>query len=709
MKRFFSCLTAMLLLVAIPGTAYFIYDHLSYQRRHLEEARGRLQTLTQKGAGEVDAILKNVMTSAQGLANDLSTGRLARDDAAIKKRVREVLARTPYVRSCSVCFAPYAHAPGVRLYSHRYVRTDKDPVYHRLESLYDYTEHDWFKLPLSQNRSQWIGPFFGKAAKTLVTDYCAVFYRADPKSGKRVPAGIVNISISLDQIKRIVAALDLGQSGFGALVSGKGQYIFHPNNKYLVENKSVTDVAHELNGQDRLTLGARIAHGETLRGIIDHDSTTTGLASWLAYEPIPSAGWTLLNTYIKSDVPSNGEVLRRQLFRITILAVISFLAAIGFVISSHGLENKEFLWLCSVASSLVILSAIGVLWYLSLSYNAVLTENSSMILDKTSLGKIKGAAVERSGRLHLEAPIFIPTGIQVASLRLTPDNVALLSGHVWQRYDQGVPRTFAREISFASADSLKLTEPYSQREGCTEVVRWKFQAEVRQPFKSEHYPLDSEIASIRIVQKDLQRNVVLVPDLSSYAVINPSFLPGLDRELGIPGWSKKKTFFSLESQQLNSNLGTTSSVLSGDIPALKFNVVVTRNFIDSFISNVTPLIVVAIVLFIALMMVCSSEKVLEKTKVGISLTLGMSSTLFFVVVFAHIGVRQRIQAQDMFYLEYFYLIIYLTIMWVTVSTIIFTLAKNFSLLQFKENIFYKVLYWPVLYLMILMTTVHVFY
>jgi len=55
------------------------------------------------------------------------------------------------------------------------------------------------------------------------------------------------------------------------------------------------------------------------------------------------------------------------------------------------------------------------------------------------------------------------------------------------------------------------------------------------------------------------------------------------------------------------------------------------------------------------------------------------------------------------------LLMYLTIMWITVSTIIFTLAKNFSLLHYKDNIFSKVLYWPVLYLMILMRTVHVFY
>jgi len=33
-------------------------------------------------------------------------------------------------------------------------------------------------------------------------------------------------------------------------------------------------------------------------------------------------------------------------------------------------------------------------------------------------------------------------------------------------------------------------------------------------------------------------------------------------------------------------------------------------------------------------------------------------------------------------------------MWVTVSSIIFTLAKNFSLLQYKDNIFSKVLYGP---------------
>jgi hypothetical protein len=37
--------------------------------------------------------------------------------------------------------------------------------------------------------------------------------------------------------------------------------------------------------------------------------------------------------------------------------------------------------------------------------------------------------------------------------------------------------------------------------------------------------------------------VLLIPDLEGYQLINPSSLPGVEKNLVLPGWNPKKSFF----------------------------------------------------------------------------------------------------------------------------------------------------------------------
>ena len=57
-------------------------------------------------------------------------------------------------------------------------------------------------------------------------------------------------------------------------------------------------------------------------------------------------------------------------------------------------------------------------------------------------------------------------------------------------------------------------------------------------------------------------------------------------------------------------------------------------------------------------------------RTGVGFDIGISASIFFVVVLSHISLRQRIVSEEVFYLEYFYLLMYVTMLWVCVHSIL---------------------------------------
>jgi hypothetical protein len=89
--------------------------------------------------------------------------------------------------------------------------------------------------------------------------------------------------------------------------------------------------------------------------------------------------------------------------------------------------------------------------------------------------------------------------------------------------------------------------------------------------------------------------------------------------------------------------------------------------------------------------------------------LGFCAGLFFVVVFSHIGIRQKISAEEVFYLEYFYFIMYLALLWVSVNSLLLSLAKNLKIIQYKDSLITKLVYWPVILGLCAIITLITFY
>jgi hypothetical protein len=190
--------------------------------------------------------------------------------------------------------------------------------------------------------------------------------------------------------------------------------------------------------------------------------------------------------------------------------------------------------------------------------------------------------------------------------------------------------------------------------------------------------------------------VVLVPDLGAYRFANPASLPGLERGMVLPGWKISSSFFEFLKLRFDTNFGVDRSLAKEDFPSLLFCMVVRRNFVDAFLSNLTPLIIVAVLLFTLIMIASRDERLVGFLQAGTGRILSICAAMFFVIAFNHIDIRRRMASEEIFYLEYFYFLIYLSLLWVSVNSVLYATGASIRMIQYRENLISKLAYWPFL-------------
>ena len=116
---------------------------------------------------------------------------------------------------------------------------------------------------------------------------------------------------------------------------------------------------------------------------------------------------------------------------------------------------------------------------------------------------------------------------------------------------------------------------------------------------------------------------------------------------------------------------------------------------DTFVSNLVPLIIVGLVIFLVLLINEREEERMLLMRTGPGFNLSIAGTLLFVAVFSHIGARQKIAAQEILYMGYFYIVMYFALLWVAVNPILFVRWPESKFIQYEHNLLPKVLFWPV--------------
>jgi hypothetical protein len=93
-------------------------------------------------------------------------------------------------------------------------------------------------------------------------------------------------------------------------------------------------------------------------------------------------------------------------------------------------------------------------------------------------------------------------------------------------------------------------------------------------------------------------------------------------------------------------------------PELYYNIVIKRKFANAFIVHLLPLFLVAALLFATLLTVSEQPEITNKHGFNTSGMIGVCSALFFVVLLAHIQLREQFAGSGIVYIEYFYFLMY---------------------------------------------------
>lgn len=314
--------------------------------------------------------------------------------------------------------------------------------------------------------------------------------------------------------------------------------------------------------------------------------------------------------------------------------------------------------------------------------------------------------------------VKVKTGVFVQSLKFFNSSDVEISGYVWQRYRDGIHdaiKPAVGEVGFIlpeQVDASTADEPaeaYRIHADGETVIGWYFEATIRQPFDYKLYPFDHKTVWLRLWHKQFSENIVLVPDFDAYRSTALGEVFGIDESIVLGTWHREDTYFDYAHASYSTNFGINDYVGQTGFPELRYNFIIKRKFENAFIVYFLPIILVTALLFGALLTVSKEPGLVDKHGFSTSGFISACSALFFVVMLAHIQLREQFAGSDIVYMEYFYILMYVYLVVAVVNTYIFSMdiAKWFSVIHYRDNLIPKVAYWPVTLTTIILITISV--
>ncbi len=672
---------------------------VAYQR----EMQGRRQIAFEFGKQKcsqeqqvINTEMQSQMALATRLANDLTNERLAYTD--LSARLRQDLENKPNLFGLGVAFEPYVYKPDLRLYAPYYRKDDQGKFTRvQVETFYDYTDKsdpdssEWYYGTL-EGGPRWYYSTFDSAAQAVLIEYYVPFYRNDPQTGQQVPIGMVYVDHSVETIKAIVQSVDISEEGYAALFNNEGIIVVHPQASLI--GKTVQEAAEIIQDPDFVQNATRAQNGEDF---YRERVSANRIPSWTFYKPLQVSGWFTACVMPQNAFDLRAETIIRWMIWIGAAAMI-FLIFSAALIFRADRGSEKVLWAVSLIASAVFFG--GLVWIWAVIDQNPLQEPGSIVL-------INDANIEQGledVRTNLilygvENPLRIPTGIMIQSMNIGA-NEATFSGYIWQKYPIDRPAGMVEGVQFLDdLSGASLEEVYRFQKGGYEVVGWFFIANLKQSFHIENFPLDQVNATIRLLPKVLNQNIILTPDLNDYDFTAPSHNPGLASDLVLADFRLEHTFFSYQLEPYNAGLGGAAQVQRNVIPPLTYNICTVRNILSPLIAFCITIVVVSGLMF---------GSILVKLDSAYS-ALSNAAGLFFVVAITHVGLRSTVNASGVVYLEYLFIILYIFILGLAVNGLVAYSENPPWLITYKDNLIAKLTFVPLLMSFFFLVTVAAFY
>jgi hypothetical protein len=689
------------LLVALALTIFLVMHYVQRRTLLASTAIGEAQQQADRAAETIDGIFGEAMVVADTLTRDLSAGTLEYRSDALIVRIRSEFETRPDLDGIAVAFAPFVADPAQELYQ-IYLNKQVDGSLNVTDgATYNYTlpqgdnpeapVTDWYLRPLAEG-PLWLDPFLATGARKVLIEYAAPFTAAE--SGQ--PGGVVTVDYSLQNLRELMSKLELGSTGYGFVIANNGVFLAHPESR-LVAEASLFDSTPSIYGPE-VEAAARQALAGTASSVELRDPVTEQEVVML-FEPLRTTGWAVGIVLNKSSFELAAKDNLRAITGIALAIGLCVLLSITLIARIDSARTRTF-WIVSASFSLIALALIVVIWLASARY----VEQRGVVVANSSEVDRYLEQYEQSHNVN-DAPLLIPTGIQITALQFPSPTVVMANGYYWQRWPANTPDTVARGVRFPQhlGTQIMLEEVERRTIGDEETIIWEFGIEAQQRFDPGRYPFDQRNITVELAPQELERNVILTPDFNNYQLISPGTVPGIDRNVQINNWLLHSSYFTYQLSDGNTNFGLILRDGRGATPTLNYVVEMRRAVTGPFIAYLVPGLVTVALLFAFLL----SDRQVGDTQDMLT-ALSYAAALFFVIAVTHTALRDSIAAVGITYLEHLYIWLYIATIVIIINVFLVVYRPQLFFVQYRDNLIAKLVYWPLFAGVLLISTLFVF-
>ena len=725
--RAFLGVFGLLSLLGCGGVVWQVSRVLELGRETERSAIRTGEELVAEIAAELGQTLLGVRELSDRLAADLERGAIPPD--GIRERLRVDSLSESFLLGITLAWAPDESPSGRRLDAPFFNTSTGEFV--QCEEYYDYSDESlgedsaWYTEAGRRGAGTWVSGY-GPAAKATYVGYSVPFY-GGPEGGPegdsaRRLRGVVNASLSVDALNDLLNEENIGRLGAGLLIDSKGTILAHPLISLARSGAKLGEMAAKTGNPELAEANRRMLLGESGHLRLDRlralESTGGG---WLFFRPIQQADWSLAAVILENELPSRGDELRRKKIHAALIAWVAALFASALAMRIDRFDvGRLGTWVLLV--SVLTLLVIAWIWYLTVvaarsgeSWDARIGERYRVISDRDSLDEFleerSTIAVENKAR----APSALPTAVFLRSMAFEDSNSVQVSGSVIQTYQDGTHDGLTRGVTFPNvapnAEALSVEEVFRERVGSREVIGWDFRVTVRNRFDYADYPFDRQRFTLAVGHPSPAGRVILVPELSRYPLVNSLAKPGLSSGIVLPGWDLQGSYFGYLMRRYGESvrMDVTPGETTFDVPEFELCVLMTRKFLTPFISHIIPILIVAILIYGVVFSASLNEQ--KKVHSGFSSfgVLETSAAFFFAIVLMHIDLRRRLNLETLTYLESLYLVSYALLVSVAVNSILFTATDAVRILEYRDNLVAKLVFWPAFAVLVLAVTLWFYY
>lgn len=268
----------------------------------IRQAEFYLRELTERLAIRSDERFRSSSQIADMMADFLSLDMVHSTDRYIAL-LRQNLASNPNVAGSCIAFRRGAVHGDDALYAPYVARGEggNDVVVSDLGVEYlkanrpDYTQWPWFRKPEQEGKGSWSEPYLDEGGGGILTcTYAAPFFQ----DGRF--QGVATVDLSLQEIRSQFSRIS-GTDVMFRLISANGTFISAPSfGGEIVMTETIFSIAEKRDIPELVEIGREMLAGKS--GIRRCRDFQTGDYVWLAYAPMPEAGWSLMAAIPESKI-----------------------------------------------------------------------------------------------------------------------------------------------------------------------------------------------------------------------------------------------------------------------------------------------------------------------------------------------------------------------------------------------------------------------